>query len=53
MFCVSEQRLGDQENTVHMNRWMIEEEIEKLKRAQVEDHGLAGEAPQRSVKMKI
>ena len=33
MFCVSEQRLGDQENTVHMNRWMIEEEIEKLKRA--------------------
>ena len=30
MFWVSEQRLVDQENTIHRNSWMTELEIEEL-----------------------
>ena len=32
MFCVSEQRLVDQENTICRNSWMTELEIEELER---------------------
>ena len=32
MFCVSEQRLVDQANTIHRNSWMTELEIEELQR---------------------
>ena len=32
MFCVSEQRLVDQANTIRKNSWMTELEIEELKK---------------------
>ena len=32
MFWISEQRLVDQANTIHRNRWMTELEIEELER---------------------
>ena len=32
MFCISEQRLVDQANTIRRNSWMIELEIEELER---------------------
>ena len=37
MFWVSDQRLTDQENTIHRNSWMTELEIEELERMVAEN----------------